>query len=72
MSDRFTRDPRQPLQRPDDGELALRVREQMRTAVSNERAGASASADRSAEHEREPVGADTDVTLGRVDVHPLY
>jgi len=72
VSDRFIRDPRQPAQRPDDSELALRVREQMRTAVSNVRAGASAGADRSAEHGREPVGADADATLGRVDVHPLY
>jgi hypothetical protein len=72
MSDRFTRDSRQPPQRPDNGELALRVREQMRTAVSNVRAGASAGVDRSAEHGREPVGADADATLGRVDVHPLY
>jgi hypothetical protein len=72
VSDRFTRDPRQPPQRPDDSELALRVREQMRTAVSNVRAGASAGADRSAEHGREPVGDDADATPGRVDVHPLY
>ena len=69
MSDRFTRDPRQPPQRPDDGELALRVREQMRTAVSNVRAGPSGGADRSAEHDRGP--ADAEPTLGRVDVHPL-
>ena len=71
MSDRFTRDPRQPPQRPDDRELALRVREQMRTAVSNVRAGPSAGADRSAEHDRGPAGDDAEPTLGRVDVHPL-
>jgi hypothetical protein len=58
VSDRFTRDPRQPPQRKDDSELALRVREQMRTAVSNVRAGPSAGAqayddgaERSAEHD---------------------
>jgi hypothetical protein len=60
MSDRFTRDPRRSSQRQDDGELALRVREEMRAAVSNVRAGPSAgalafdeapeNADRSAEH----------------------
>ena len=71
MSDRFTRDPRQPPQRPDDTELALRVREQMRTAVSNVRAGASVGADRSAEHDRGPLGDDAAPTVGRVDVHPL-
>jgi hypothetical protein len=43
MSDRFTRDPRRAPQR-EDREIALRVREQMRTAVDNVRAGASAEA----------------------------
>jgi hypothetical protein len=42
MSDRFTRDPRHVPEPPNDGELALRVREEMRAAVSNVRAGASA------------------------------
>ena len=55
MSDRFSRDPRQPMQRG-DRELALRLREQMRTAVSNVRAGPGAAAtdapeDAAAEHE---------------------
>jgi hypothetical protein len=43
MSDRFTRDPHHAPPR-EDRELALRVREQMRTAVDNVRAGASAAA----------------------------
>jgi hypothetical protein len=56
MSDRFSRDPRQPLPRGDDRELARRVREQMRTAVSKVRAGPSAATgdapqDAAAEHE---------------------
>jgi hypothetical protein len=61
MSDRFTRDPPRSSERGDDGDLALRVREEMRAAVSNVRAGASTGAqavndvpedaDRSAGHE---------------------
>jgi hypothetical protein len=44
MSDRFTRGPRHAPEPPNDGDLALRVREEMRAAVSNVRAGASAGA----------------------------
>jgi hypothetical protein len=61
MSDRFTRDAPRSSQREDDGDLALRVREEMRAAVSKVRAGASAGvhavddvpedADRSAERQ---------------------
>jgi hypothetical protein len=49
MSDRFTRDAVQSSQARDHRELARRLREQMRTAVSNVRARASATA---------PAGAD--------------
>jgi hypothetical protein len=38
MSDRFERDHRQSKDRDADGNLALRARQQMRTAVSNLRA----------------------------------
>ncbi|MEN3281201.1 MAG: hypothetical protein V7607_2341 [Solirubrobacteraceae bacterium] len=57
MSDRFTLGAPLSSEREDDVDLALRVREEMRAAVSNVRAGASAvddvpqDADRSAEHE---------------------
>jgi hypothetical protein len=61
MSDRFTRDPRPSPQRQDGDDLVLRVREQMRAAVSNVRAGPDSgafaiddvpeAADRSAERE---------------------
>jgi hypothetical protein len=70
MSDRFTRDSQQSPQRPEDRALALRVREEMRVAVSNVRAGPSAAADRPAEHESGPTG-DVEPTVGRVDVHPV-
>jgi hypothetical protein len=43
MSDRFTRDAGQSPQPRDHRDLARRLREQMRTAVSNVRAGASAA-----------------------------
>jgi hypothetical protein len=79
VSDRFTRDPRQPPQRQDDGQLALRVREEMRAAVSNVRAGPSADAlafddvpdgaDRSAEHD--PGDRDAE-RFRHVDPHRLH
>ena len=43
MSDRFTRDAGDWQQPRDHRELALRLREEMRAAVSNVRAGASAA-----------------------------
>ena len=39
MSDRFTRDERGPTERNADARLARRAREEMRTAVTNLRAG---------------------------------
>jgi hypothetical protein len=72
MSDRFTRDPRLSPKSREDRELARRLREQMRAAVSNVRAGASAPADRSTERERGPSGEDVEPVVGPVDVHPLH
>jgi hypothetical protein len=43
MSDRFTRDAGQSPQPRDHRDLALRLREQMRAAGTNVRAGASAA-----------------------------
>jgi hypothetical protein len=79
VSDRFTRDPRQPPQRPHDSELALRVREEMRAAVSNVRRGPSAGAlafddvpdggGRSAEHDPGDREAER---FRHVDPHRLH
>jgi hypothetical protein len=70
MSDRFTRDERQSPRR-EDRELALRVREEMRAAVTNVRAGASAEALAVAEA---PDDDDRRVepTPGHVDPHRLH
>jgi hypothetical protein len=66
MSDRFTRDPQH---RPEDRELALRLREQMRAAVSRVRAGPSVAAG-PGEQETGPVD-DSAPTVRRIDGHPV-
>jgi hypothetical protein len=66
MSDRFTRDPQH---RPEDRELALRLREQMRAAVSRVRAGPSV-ADGPREQQTGPVD-DVAPTARRIDGHPV-
>ena len=66
MSDRFTRDPQH---RPEDRELALRLREQMRAAVSRVRAGPSVAAG-PGEQETAPVD-DGAPTVRRIDGHPV-
>jgi hypothetical protein len=66
MSDRFTRDSQQ---RPEDRELALRLREQMRAAVSRVRAGPSVAAG-PGEQETGPVD-DVEPIVRRIDGHPV-
>jgi hypothetical protein len=66
MSDRFTRDPQH---RPEDRELALRLREQMRAAVSRVRAGPSVAVGPS-EQQTGPVD-DVEPVVRRIDGRPV-
>jgi hypothetical protein len=66
MSDRFTRDPQH---RPEDRELALRLREQMRAAVSRVRAGPRV-ADGPGEPPTGPVD-DVEPIVRRIDGHSV-
>jgi hypothetical protein len=71
MSDRFTRDTRQAPRR-EDRELALRLREQMRTAVDNVRAGASDAGARALAEDREDGDRRFEPAPRHVDPHRLY
>ena len=74
MSDRFTREKRPSAPRRGDGDLALRAREEMRTAVSNVRAGLTAEVLSVDEGPRAPdrSSAEHEPRFVHVDVHHLH